>query len=211
MYWRMLALGYGFIATWTDFLYFECKVDQNWHCANFDRVNVCFVWCWEGSSSNFILFLGIFWGKFVVIHYTIFSLEIFPFVAGMVGQSFLSPVGATLHWVVRRVVKAEVVTELASNHSLFDEASLVVWRPLAMGFDMKDGPLGGQVAQVEPWAQVRARVLVGVVALGRVPGQPVVAESLNFKDKKKECNFTVCSADNVLQTDESCENPTLRG
>ena len=80
-----------------------------------------------------------------------------------------------------------------------------------MGFDMKDGLLGGQVAQVEPWAQVRARVLVGVVALGRVPGQPVVAESLNFKDKKKECNFTFCSADNVLQTDESCENPALRG
>ena len=59
---------------------------------------------------------------------------------------------------------------------------------------------------MEPGRQVRTRVLVGVVALGRVPGQPVVAESLNFKDKKKECNITVCSADNVLQTDESREN-----
>ena len=48
---------------------------------------------------------------------------------------------------------------------------------------------------MEPWAQVRARVLVGVVALGRVLGQPVVAESLNFS-----------SADKILQTDESREN-----
>ena len=75
-----------------------------------------------------------------------------------------------------------------------------------MGFDVEDGPLGRQVAQVEPGAQVRARVLVGIVALGRVPGQPVVAESLNVKDKKKECNITICRADNVLQTDESHVN-----
>ena len=56
----------------------------------------------------------------------LFSVDVFPFVTSMVSQSFLGPVSASRHRVVRRVVEAEVVAELAPNHCLFDEASLVV-------------------------------------------------------------------------------------